>query len=362
MTMTPHDTLFKQVFSEPKRATEELRHVLAPELVERVDFTTLVVEPGTYVDDDLRERHTDLLFSAAIAGTTIRIYVLFEHQSTVDPWLPLRLLEYMLRIWAELRKQQPEARSLPAIVPVVLHHSDTGWRAATRFEALLELPDDAPAALLEHVPKFRFALDDLSRDEAIAAREASAYTRLILSALRDSRRMAMNELIRSWASLLREVSREFAASGGEHHRFWVYLLKVRGADEFATVDRSLLDPIQEETMQTIAQMLHEQGRQEGQQELLLEMLAQRFGEIPESLLAARPGAALRESSSSRSSNCTSASLRSRSANGSRRPTRWRSRTWRAACGACPSTAPASTTCSPSWTAADLQVRCARGSR
>jgi predicted transposase/invertase (TIGR01784 family) len=116
MTMTPHDSLFKETFKDPRRAAEELRHVLAPELARNIDFTTLAVEPGEFVDEELRERHTDLLFSAVIAGTKIRIYVLFEHQSSVDPWLPLRLLSYMLRIWEEVRKQQPESRTLPAIV------------------------------------------------------------------------------------------------------------------------------------------------------------------------------------------------------------------------------------------------------
>jgi predicted transposase YdaD len=291
MSETPHDALFKQVFSQPARAAEELRHVLAPELAARIDFATLAVERGSFVDDDLRECHADLLFSASLAGTMIRIYVLFEHQSSVDPWMPLRLLKYMLRIWEAVRKAEPGAAKLPAIVPVVLHHSDTGWRAATEFAELLALPSDAPAQLLAHVPNFRFALDDLSGDEAIAARKSTAYTRLVLSALRDARRKALGELFHGWAALLREVSREIDAREREAREFWVYLYKVRGADEYATADRSALDPDQEATMQTIAEMLEEKGREKGRQEGLqqgkreffLHLLGQRFGRVPESV-------------------------------------------------------------------------------
>jgi predicted transposase YdaD len=286
MSETPHDALFKQVFSQPARAAEELRHVLAPQLAARIDFATLAVERGSFVDDDLRECHADLLFSASLAGTTIRIYVLFEHQSSVDPWMPLRLLKYMLRIWEAAREADPGAAKLPAIVPVVLHHSDTGWRAATEFAELLALPGDAPA-LLAHVPNFRFALDDLSGDEAIAARKQSAYTRLVLSALRDTRRKELGELFHRWAGLLREVSREIDARGSEAGVFWVYLYAVRGTAEYATADRSVLDPDQEATMQTIAEMLREKGREEGQQEglrrLFVKLLAQRFGQVPESV-------------------------------------------------------------------------------
>lgn len=288
MTMTPHDSLFKAVFSQPERAAEELRHVLAPELAASIDFTTLRHEQGSFVDEELREHHTDLLLSAAIAGRTVRIYVLFEHQSSVDPWMPLRLLTYMLRVWEALRQAEPEARRLPPIVPVVLHHSETGWRAARCFEALVELPDGAPAALLEHVPKFRFALDDLSHDEALASRKTSAYTRLVLSALRDARRKAFGELLRSLIELLREAGREIPAVGRERSVFWRYLLEVRGLDEYAAADKSVLDPDQEATVQSIADMFREEGRQKGLQEgladMLLGLLTQRFGEVPEPLV------------------------------------------------------------------------------
>jgi hypothetical protein len=106
----------------------------------------------------------------------------------------------------------------------------------------------------------------------------------VLSALRDARRKAMNELFRGLGELLREVSREIPAGRREYTLFWVYLLRVRGADEYAAADKSLLDPVQEETMQTIAEMLEEKGRQEGRregQQMLLGMLTQRFGELPE---------------------------------------------------------------------------------
>jgi hypothetical protein len=210
MTQTPHDALFKAVFSRPERAAEELRHALGPELARAIDFTTLQLVPGSVVDETLHERHTDLLFSVRCGAATIRVLVLFEHQSGVDPWMPLRLLGYMLRIWEAIVKTQPDARRLPALVPVVLHHGETGWRAATSFEALIEAPPDAPGSL-EFVPRFRFALDDLTQasEAAIVARVGSAYVRLVLAALRSARGpQELARLLRGWVGLMGEVSRE----------------------------------------------------------------------------------------------------------------------------------------------------------
>ena len=51
---------------------------------------------------------------------------------------------YLVAIWKGFRAQHPRARRLPAIVPIVVHHSRTGWTAKVAFEDLL----DADSALL----------------------------------------------------------------------------------------------------------------------------------------------------------------------------------------------------------------------
>ena len=99
MTAAPHDALFKATFSQVELAAEELRCVLPPELVAQMDLGSLALAAGSFVDEALREQHTDLLYSVRLAGRPARVYVLFEHQSSGDTWMALRLLKYMLRIW-----------------------------------------------------------------------------------------------------------------------------------------------------------------------------------------------------------------------------------------------------------------------
>jgi predicted transposase YdaD len=64
-----------------------------------MDFSTLALEPGRFVDAKLSNRYSDLLFSAHIAGRVGFIYLLLEHLSSVEPLGMLRMLEYMVRIW-----------------------------------------------------------------------------------------------------------------------------------------------------------------------------------------------------------------------------------------------------------------------
>lgn len=49
VTKTPHDALFKSVFQQPENAAAELRHVLPAEHVGAIVWSTLKLEPGSYV-------------------------------------------------------------------------------------------------------------------------------------------------------------------------------------------------------------------------------------------------------------------------------------------------------------------------
>ena len=49
-----------------------------------------------------------MLFMRHIKGEFVFIYLLLEHQSTVDPWMPLRFLRYMLEIWELYIAQHPD--------------------------------------------------------------------------------------------------------------------------------------------------------------------------------------------------------------------------------------------------------------
>ncbi|HEY0138976.1 MAG TPA: Rpn family recombination-promoting nuclease/putative transposase [Nannocystis sp.] len=287
MSTAPHDALFKATFSQVERAADELRHVLPPELLARVDLASLSLESGSFVDEALRERHTDLLFSLRLDGRDARIYLLFEHQSGPDSWMPLRLLRYMLRIWEGC--VAAGATLLPVVIPVVLHHGDAGWRAPTRFEALFDLPPEAA----EFTPHFRFLLDDLATESeaALRARAASAFTRLVLSALQQSRgERHLGDLLRGWTGLIREL-RQAPDGRRALGLIYRYLYEVRGRAELATITAVAREnePENEDFMETIADYLRaqgaargrEEGLREGQRRFLLGMMKNRFGELPE---------------------------------------------------------------------------------
>ena len=162
----PHDALFKWAFSQREHAAGLLKAALPPALIAAVDFSTLRMEKGSYVDRALRSRHSDLVLSARLFGRPIYFYALFEQQRDVEPLMVFRMGLYMMRLWEDLVRNQPEMKALPPIIPLLIHHSDTGWTAATAFQDIVTIEETARSAMRPYIPHFELRLIDLSEGQA----------------------------------------------------------------------------------------------------------------------------------------------------------------------------------------------------
>lgn len=304
MLASPHDTLFKVLFSDLRRAAEALRVLLPPAVVQRIDWSTLVHERDSFVDEKMRASHADLLFSAAMDGRPVKIYVLFEHQSTYDRRMPRRLLRYMDRMWDSV--PMSDEPKMPIILPIVLYHGGEPWSGATDFHGMFDmLPECAP-----FVSQFRFILVDLAAlDPAVVLDWAmSACVRLGLLAMQSMRSSAdLDELLIGWRELILAVMAEPFEDGALGVIFR-YILTVRGDDAYQRAVQIMTEYEQQYAggdMESIAQKLiregevkgqavgrvegravgRVEGRVEGEREMLLSVIRQRLGSVPGSVRA-----------------------------------------------------------------------------
>lgn len=113
--------------------------ILANDLVKYLDFDKLRIQNRSFVDDTLRDLQSDMVFTVPFKDTTdtndLLIYILIEHQSTVDPLMGFRLLFYMCQIWDGQRRESeigdiPRSQwRLGPILPIVtLVRSDGNHR------------------------------------------------------------------------------------------------------------------------------------------------------------------------------------------------------------------------------------------
>jgi len=130
------------------------------------------------------------------------LYCLFEHQSTPDAWMPLRLLRYILGIWDQYRKQNPTAKKLPPVLPLVLFQGGATWAADLSLSGLIEIPD----GLAPYQPDFRHLLVDLDHINAGELR-GTLMVRASLLALKASGKGMHHELPRLF-QLLAELTHQ----------------------------------------------------------------------------------------------------------------------------------------------------------
>jgi predicted transposase/invertase (TIGR01784 family) len=279
VTPTPHDALFRSTFSHPARAGELLRTFLDPDLCSRIDWTGLVLQSGSFVDEQLRAQHTDLLFTARLDDRELRIYLLLEHQSAPDRWISLWLLRYMVSIWVAHVDAHPRTRRLPPILPAVIHHGEKTWTIDPAFSALFDIPD----GFTNFIPQFQYALADLATIDAdtLRTRAGSAAVRMALLALKETRAAEdLKRLLLGWAAVLNELERHPEGPHVIDHVFR-YLYAVRDNEEFTRIDISTLGLGKaSEAIMTRETYLINKGIEQGEQRIILNLLRGKFELLP----------------------------------------------------------------------------------
>ncbi|MEM7183671.1 MAG: Rpn family recombination-promoting nuclease/putative transposase [Spirochaetota bacterium] len=116
-----HDEFFKLLFREVKNAASYFQNTFPQELLTKTDFTTLKLEDGTFVDEKLKEKFSDILYSAKIQGKTGYIYILLDHKSHPDKYVALQLLKYRISIWERYLDNCKTRGNLPFVLQIGMH-------------------------------------------------------------------------------------------------------------------------------------------------------------------------------------------------------------------------------------------------
>ena len=142
-TATPsHDRLFRILMEDPVHGPSLVRSLLPPPAAGLIADSQIERVSGTFTDNNLQLHQTDALFRADLpGGSPALIYILIEHKSTRDPWAPLQMARYIVRIWTRYA-DLPEARPgvLPPVIPVLVHHGRQPWSGPLSVLDMVERP------------------------------------------------------------------------------------------------------------------------------------------------------------------------------------------------------------------------------
>jgi predicted transposase/invertase (TIGR01784 family) len=292
----PHDQFVRSTLSDKAMAKSFLENYLPFEIVETLDLTTVNVTQQSFVDQDLQDHHTDLLYQvAAKTGENVLVYVLLEHKSFPEKRVAFQLLRYILRIW----EQQKSSAKLPNIVPLVLYHGKRKWNINREFAPLVEFGKDAVYA--KSTPNFEYFLCDLSKfDERELKGEIALRITLLLlkNIFSPDLKHKLVDIMRLFAEipksgvveLLGKTLKYLSASDDKISRSEVRLaMQTSFTTEQKQEDwlQEFIDEWKEEAMKKGLEEGRQQGVKEGRQEGMQQGMQQALAKTVERLLKRR---------------------------------------------------------------------------
>ncbi|MDU5475956.1 MULTISPECIES: Rpn family recombination-promoting nuclease/putative transposase [Pantoea] len=253
-TPVPHDAAFKAFLTHPDTARDFIQLHVPAEFRAICDLSTLRLESGSFVEEDLRAYYSDVLYSVRTTEGDGYIHVLIEHQSTPDRHMAFRLMRYAIA--AMQRHLDAGNKKLPLVVPVLFY---TGRRSPYPYSTdwLQEFSDPDMAARLYGSA---FPLVDVTvipDDDIMTHRSMAALTLL----QKHIHRRDLSDLIDRLAATLLTGH----LTGQQLVSLINYLVQAGETDDAEAFVRNLAQrvPQHEEALMTIAQQLEQKGIEKG---------------------------------------------------------------------------------------------------
>ncbi len=156
-----HDSGYKKLFSNHELVRQLLTSFVNEEWINCIEYSSLERIDKSFISDEFAERESDLIYKAKFKNQDIYIFILLEFQSTVDRFMSLRMLRYVIELYEDLVKNH-KLKTLPAIFPIMLYNGENKWTASEELYTLIEnsIPE-------KYIPKFRYfkiAENEFSKD------------------------------------------------------------------------------------------------------------------------------------------------------------------------------------------------------
>ncbi|MCL4868366.1 MAG: Rpn family recombination-promoting nuclease/putative transposase [Anaerolineae bacterium] len=267
----PHDKFFKEMFGQLELARDFLQNYLPAAVLNHLDLSQIQLEKESFIDPQLREHFSDLLFSVPRRDNLglAFIFFLFEHKSFWYRWTWLQLLGYIVEFWKH--QKDAGANTLSPIIPLVIYHGKEKWKGSRQLADLYDGPED----LKLYLPDFIYPVYDFSylSEEEIRGQASLQITLHILRHIFDGQ---LVEKLPGIFALFRELENQEKAlqSLVTVLRYLAVTAERVTPEQMQQVLAPVLQYQGDELMSTLAQQWIEEGRQQGMQQGMQQGLLQ----------------------------------------------------------------------------------------
>ncbi len=274
-----HDSGYKLLFSHPYLVECLIRGFVPGSWIQQLDFSSLEPVSEAHPRDEIGVRYDDVIWRLRWrdSGEWIYVYLLLELQSTVHPFMAVRVLDYDGGLYRQLVRalRLKAGDPLPIVLPVVLYRGTSAWTAA---EDVFDLIARAPAEIAPYLPHLRYLLLDASAfpaDQLEGMRNPAAC----LLWLESSRALDTRPI----DELERLLARPEDAALRRAFALWltgVFLpSRLPGVTVSEVKKLEEVSPMIAENAIDWSAQWREEGRQKGEADMLLRLLSRLYGPL-----------------------------------------------------------------------------------
>jgi predicted transposase/invertase (TIGR01784 family) len=133
-----HDLGYSLLFSNKVIFRQLLETFVKEPWVSEIDFENIEKLNKTFISKKHRKHESDLIYKVKLKDQIAYIVILMEFQSTVQPFMAVRVLHYMMSFYLDLINQKGKLKKLPPVFPIVLYNGKKKWTAPVEIKDLIQ--------------------------------------------------------------------------------------------------------------------------------------------------------------------------------------------------------------------------------
>ncbi len=279
-------TTFKEVFSQKRIAKDFIENNIPKEALNIMDMESLELQKDSFINKELEENFSDLIYRVKINNKDAYICFLLEHKSYKDKMAIFQLNKYILESWMRII-QKENKQELPLIIPMLIYHGREKWNLKTDIRDMIPGFCELPKYFKERVPVFKYDFFNIGEYKEKDFEKLTGLTAMMLKAFKYAFEEDIEVVLKNFLLALEEVKKEESIETliyyGEiylkyieqtNHDITEERLKeeIRKLDGKGAITMSILQKREEKGMQKGMRRGMQEGRKEGVQKVARNLL------------------------------------------------------------------------------------------
>src|SRR5699024_7549115 len=153
------------------------------EALDVIDMETIELIKDTFINKELEESFSDLIYRIKINNKDAYICFLLEHKSYKDKMTIFQVNKYIIESWMTII-QKENKEELPIIVPMVIYHGKEKWNLKIDLRDMIPGFYELPEYYKERVPVFKYDFFNIGKYEKNDFERLDKLTSMMLKAFK----------------------------------------------------------------------------------------------------------------------------------------------------------------------------------